>query len=129
MDNSTPPPSPNPTPAQPVAVAQDKTVAVISYLTLIGFIVAVVLYTSKKTELGAFHLRQTLGLLLTAMAVIICEFLLLFIPVIGWLCVFALWVALFALWIMGLIAAVKGEMKPVPVIGRLYQEWFANVFN
>jgi uncharacterized membrane protein len=129
MDDSTPPPSPNPSPAQPAAIAQDRTVAIISYLTLIGFIVAAVLQTSRKTELGAFHLRQTLGLLLTTIAVIIVGSLLLFIPVLGWMCDFALWVALFALWIMGLIGAIKGEMKPVPIIGHLYQEWFGHAFE
>src|SRR5690348_9335002 len=109
-------PSSNPHP-QPAAVAQDKTVAIVSYLTLIGFIVAALMQNSKKTDFGAFHLRQALGLILTWFAVMICQFILLFIPIIGWLCGLLLWAGLLALWIMGLISAIKGETKPVPVLG------------
>ena len=122
------PPSPDPRP-QPAVIAQDRTVAIVSYLTLIGFIVAALMHSSRKTELGAFHLRQTLGLLLTFFAVMICQFILAFIPVIGWICAFLLWVALLVLWVIGLIAAIKGEMKPIPVIGPLFQQWFSHIFE
>ncbi|HWD92804.1 MAG TPA: DUF4870 domain-containing protein [Verrucomicrobiae bacterium] len=131
MDQTTPPPIPTASSAAPpmASATEDKTVAILSYLTLIGFIVAIVMHSSKKTQLGAFHLRQVLGIFLTALAVMVCEFVLLFIPILGWLCIFALWVSMFALWVMGLIAAVKGEMKPVPILGPMYQKWFGNAFN
>ena len=47
------------------AVPEDKTVAILAYITLIGFIIAIVLHGQKKTALGAFHLRQMLGIFLT----------------------------------------------------------------
>ncbi len=47
------------------ATNDDKTVAIISYITLFGWIIATVLHNNNKTELGAFHIRQTLGLYLT----------------------------------------------------------------
>jgi uncharacterized membrane protein len=112
-----------------VATAEDKTVAIVSYLTLIGFIAALIIHSNKKTRLGAFHLRQTLGLFLTVMAVAIGGLVLLIIPILGWLCLAALWFALFAFWVMGLLAAVKGEMKPVPFIGPMYQKWFGTTFD
>ncbi len=43
------------------APGEDKTVAIVAYLTLIGFIIAIILNGQKKTALGAFHLRQMLG--------------------------------------------------------------------
>ena len=66
-------PSAPPPATPPVAPSQgeDRTVAILAYLTLIGFIVAIVLHSNKKTKLGAFHLRQMLGLLLCGLACLI----------------------------------------------------------
>jgi uncharacterized membrane protein len=133
--SSTPPPTPPPiappgTAVPPAAYAtEDKTVAILSYLTLIGFIVALVMHSSKKTQLGAFHLRQMLGIFLSALAALVCEFILIFIPILGWLCILAIWISIFVLWLMGLLAAIKGEMKPTPILGPMYQKWFGNTFN
>lgn len=99
------------------AATEDKTVAILSYITLIGFIVAIVMNSSKKTQLGAFHLRQMLGLFLTSFLCII--------PLLNILIL----ICLFVFWIMGLISAIKGEMKPVPLVGAMYQKWFGTAFN
>jgi uncharacterized membrane protein len=107
----------------------DKTVAIVSYLTLIGFIVALVLHSSKKTQLGAYHLRQSLGLILTAIAVWVVAMMFVFIPYVGWVITSAAWIALFALWVIGLIAALNGDQKPVPVLGEYYQKWFGKAFD
>jgi uncharacterized membrane protein len=32
------------------------------------------------------------------------------------------------LWIMGLIAAINGQHKPLPLVGEYFQKWFANIF-
>lgn len=113
----------------PAPTVEDKTVAILSYITLIGLIVAIALHSSKKTKLGAFHLRQTLGLFLTGVAVMVCQFILIFIPILGWLAIVALWCALFVLWILGLVAAINGQMKPMPIVGPLYQKWFGTTFD
>jgi len=126
MDTTTPPASAAPPPA---STAEDKTVAILSYLTLIGFIVAIVIHMNKKTRLGAFHLRQTLGIMLTGIAVMFCGIVLAFIPKLGGLCMLLLWVSMLVLWVMGLISAIQGEMKPVPVVGPLYQKWFGTAFD
>ena len=119
METTTPPPAASTGAAMPPAVSttEDKTVAILSYITLVGFIVAIVMNSSKKTKLGAFHLRQSLGLYLTSFLCII--------PFLGWL----LAVAIFVFWIMALISATKGEMKTVPLLGKLYQKWFGTAFD
>ena len=119
MDTSTPPPVSTAASTPPLATAatEDKTVAILAYLTLLGFIVAIVMNSSKKTQLGAFHLRQMLGLFLTGILMII--------PLLNILIA----LCLFVLWIMGLLAAIKGEMKPVPILGSMYQKWFGTAFN
>lgn len=114
----------------PVAAAtsvatEDKTTAIISYLTLIGFIAAVIIHGNKKTKLGSFHLRQALGLILTSIAV----GMVMIIPILGWIVGFAGWIALLVFWVIGLLAAINGEMKPVPLLGEHYQKWFGTAFE
>ena len=92
---------------------QSKTVAIVSYITLIGWIIALILNQSKKTELGSFHIRQTL-------LIYIAWFIFWWIPVIGWLLI----LVLFVFWIMGLVYAIQGQQKEVPLIGGLAQKWF-----
>ena len=104
---------------------EDCTVAILAYITLIGFIVALVMFSSNKTAIGAYHLRQALGLMLTAFAGYV---ILAVIPVIGWLLMplFGLLILVFA--IIGLIAAANGQQKPLPLFGEKYQQWFRNAF-
>ena len=111
--------------ATTATVSQHRTVAVISYLTIVGFIAAIVMHQSTRTELGAFHLRQMLGLGLTAAA----ASLLALVPILGWIVWIVLVLALFVLWAMGLLGALKGETHPVPLVGAHYQRWFAGVFS
>jgi uncharacterized membrane protein len=79
--------------------------------------------------LGAYHLRQSLGLFLTAIAVGMGGVVLAIIPILGILCLFAIWVGILVLWVMGLIAAINGEMKPMPIVGPMYQKWFGTTFS
>jgi uncharacterized membrane protein len=109
-----PPPSSMPPAA---SATEDKTVAILSYITLLGFIAAIIIHSNKKTQLGAFHLRQALGLFLTGILMVI--------PLLNIL----VGICLLILWIMGLISAIQGQMKPVPVLGPLYQKWFGSAFN
>ncbi len=96
-----------------------KVVGIVSYITLIGWIVALVL-NNPKTEHGSFHVRQALGVLLTA---ILSGFVFI-IPVLGWIAGLIGYVLAFVMWIMGLISAIQGEQKVVPVLGAKFQEWF-----
>ena len=114
-------------PAAPAT--EDRTVAILAYITIIGFIVAIVMHSSKKTALGAFHLRQVLGLILTGIAFGVCVVILAFIPILGWLLIACGWLSMLALVVMGLINAASGQMKPVPVLGEKYQQWFNNAFT
>ena len=113
----------------PTSTTEDKTIAIVSYLTIIGFIVAIVMHGSKKTSLGSFHLRQSLGLMITSVALMIVGMVLGRIPFVGWLMDLALWFGLIVLWFTGLIAAVNGERKPVALVGEHFQKWFGGAFE
>ncbi|GAA4315805.1 hypothetical protein [Compostibacter hankyongensis] len=104
-----------------------KTVAIVSYITLIGWIVALILNSSNRTALGSFHLRQMLMLVLAGVALGIVRAGLSMIPYVGgalsFVCALA-GIGLFVLWVLGLVGAANGEQKPLPLIGPLAQEWF-----
>jgi len=92
-----------------------KLVAIVSHLTLIGWIVALVMNQSNKTEIGTFYLRQNLGFILISFVV--------YIPVLGWI----IGLGVLVLWIISVINAVSGSTKPVPVLGDKFQEWFSMI--
>ena len=123
MDNNPPPV------AATAAVSEDKTVAILSYLTIIGFIVSIVLHGSKKTRLGSFHLRQALGIFLTGIVATVCNVVLALIPIVGWLAILVIWLGLLVMWVMGLIGAAQGQTKPVPVLGEQYQKLLGTAFD
>jgi uncharacterized membrane protein len=102
-----------------------KSIAIISYLTIIGWIIAYVMHGNNKTGIGKFHLRQSLFLMLAGFATAMAQWIFLFIPVLGWIISILLYfvlLGLFVLWIIGLISAINGEEKEIPILGRKAQE-------
>lgn len=107
-----------------------KTIAIVSYLTIIGWIIAYVMHGSNKTSAGAYHLRQTLLLHIIALCLWILNMLFVFIPFLGWLINIVIMLAgigLFVLWLLGLIAAINGEEKPMPLIGVQAHKMFSGI--
>jgi len=96
-----------------------RTIAIVSYITVVGWVIALLLHQNHKTSLGAFHLRQTLGLYLTGLVI---SFLY-YIPFFGWI----LSLVLLVFWVIGLINAAQGEEKPIPLIGEFYQSLFKGI--
>ncbi len=104
-----------------------KNIAIISYITIIGWIVAIVLHSENKTRIGAFHLRQSLGLFSMAVACAILQFMFMWIPILGWLIAFSIWilmVAIIAFVILGIIMAANDQEKTLPIIGPFFQNVF-----
>jgi uncharacterized membrane protein len=102
-----------------------KSIAIISYLTIIGWIIAYVMHGNNKSQLGIFHLRQSLFLMLSGFSIAIAQWIFFLIPIIGWIISILLYfvlLGLFVLWIIGLIAAINGEEKQVPVLGAKAQQ-------
>lgn len=111
---------------------EDKTVAVVAYITLIGFIVAIIMHGSNKTKLGSYHLKQALGLIAVAVASWILMMIIAFIPFVNLLLFIlapVIYIGILVLLIMGIIAAANGQEKPLPLIGGLSAKLFAGAFN
>lgn len=102
-------------------VKDGKTIAIISYITFIGTIVAFVMNQNKRNSFAAFHIRQAIGLVLLSFLVGYVNRFIDF-AALHWI----LDAAVFVLFILGLISAAQGEEKPVPVLGDKFQEWFKN---
>ena len=93
-----------------------KTVAIVAHLTIIGWIIAIIMNSSNKTEIGSFYIRQTLGIGLLGL-------LLSLIPIVN----FIGWIFPLILWIISLIGAINGERKPVFLVGEYFQDWFKSL--
>ena len=111
-----------------------KTVAILSYCTFIGFIIALVLHfqndKNNRSSLGIFHIRQVMGIIFTSIALGISTVIFTFIPILGWIiaiCIYLSYFALFVFFIIGLVNAINGEEKPLPLVGEFYQKIFASV--
>lgn len=89
----------------------DTLVAVIGYFSLIGWLVAMVIYDKHQSSQASFHLRQSIGLIITGAA-------LLLIPLIGW----ALNLVVIVAWAAGLCSAIQGHRYKVPLLGDFYQK-------
>lgn len=106
-----------------INISDDKTLAIVAYLTVIGLVVALIMNKEKKSAFAAFHVKQSCILCALGFAV----FLVGMVPLLGWVISFFGSLFLLYLWIMGLFNAINGKVKPVPVFGRKFEEWFKNV--
>ena len=81
-----------------------RTTGIVAYITWIGLLIA---FCAGDKEGAKFHLNQALVIFLFSLFGVI--------PCIGWLWL----IFMFVCWVMGLIAAINEEEKPVPVIGKI----------
>lgn len=109
-------------------IEQNKIFGVISYL---GLLFLVPLIAAKQSKFAMYHCNQGAILFVIAVccwiALAVISAVVHLIPflglVLGILLVFvhfALWIGILALMIVGIINAVNGKMKPLPVIGSLF---------
>lgn len=111
-----------------------KTAGMMSYFFILGWSLAYFGYhQSNKTSLSSFQLRQTLLLFTTYLAF---RFgLTLFLrDILDSTGIFTLTnltglidVSFVILWVIGLMGAINGEEKPIPLLGRPAQNLFSNI--
>ncbi|SHI61055.1 hypothetical protein [Flavobacterium terrae] len=97
-----------------------KTQAIISYILLIGPLIAISMNSGEdKTEFASFHIRQGLGLTITfiVLGLLLSNFN---IP----MATMSMWGAISILTLYGMFTAVKGETKQIPILGNLFQKIF-----
>jgi uncharacterized membrane protein len=100
-----------------------KTAAITSYILGIGVFIAMSMNSGEdKNEFASFHIRQGLGLTLTfiSLGLIISNFDSLMISA-------PMWIFISVLWTYGIFSAIKGETKPVPILGEYFQKWLKSI--
>ncbi len=93
-----------------------KVTGIVAYFSLVGWLIA---YLAGDKEGAKFHLNQALVLAISEIVLGILGNVLGLIPIIGWIISSVLSILLFVCWVLGLIGAIKGEEKPVPVVGSI----------
>ena len=104
------------------SVKEGKTIAIICYITWIGTLIAYIMNNEKRNSFASFHIRQAIGISL--FSVINSIFLLRYIGIwasgiIG--------IGLLILLIIGLVGAVQGEERKIPLFGDIFQDWFKGI--
>lgn len=103
-----------------------KTLSIISYITIIGWIIAYVNYNklAVKDSLTKFHLKQALGIAILGIALsIVLTIIGMVVPTLASILSLAN-LGVLVLWILGIINANNEQEVPVPVVGRLFTDKF-----
>ncbi len=102
-----------------------KTLSVISYITIIGWIIAYMEYEKgEKSSLAKFHLEQSFGLAIIVVLTNIILILPVFFDTFFVLLLIINNMGLVILWIAGLISAYHGVRLPLPFIGFYFKDKF-----
>ncbi len=111
-----------------------KTAGIVSYFTIVGWLIAYfALYQNNKTSLASYQMRQTLlfhivSLVLTYGLGLVLGGIWLSTGIFSFFYfINLLRLALFILWIIGLIGAINGEKKPIPLMGEPAQNMFPSI--
>jgi uncharacterized membrane protein len=98
-----------------------KLLAIITYITLIGWIIAFMMNSTKKNSLVTYHQRQALGIQLLYFAISVL------ISITGVAALQVFFFGILILIIIGITNAYKQEKKPLPFLGEYFEDWFRSI--
>jgi uncharacterized membrane protein len=103
-------------------VEEGKTAAITSYILIVGVFIAMSMNSESKNGFASFHIRQALGLSVTfiSLGLIISNFDSVMISA-------TMWIFVSILWTYGIFSAIKGETRPLPLLGELFQKAFKSI--
>ena len=116
-ESAAPPPVAPPV-SEAADIDQNKIFAVLAYL---GILFLVPLLAAPNSKFARYHTNQGIVLFLATLIVCGGSFFLAFVPLVNcvaWMLPFAAMVWALVLMIMGIINAVSGQFKPLPLIGH-----------
>lgn len=107
-------------PSTPAEIEEGKTMAIIAYITIFGLLAAFIMNNDKRNPFAKYHIRQSLGLGLVGASFMLLNI----IPFLGTIISLILFPVLLIFWIIGLLYAIQGKEKAIPLLGDYFQEWF-----
>jgi uncharacterized membrane protein len=103
-------------------IDEGKSTAITSYILIVGVLIALSMNSDNKNPYASFHIRQGLGLTLTfiiiGVSISYFESIMVAAP---------MWIFISVLTIYGIFTAARGEMTPLPLLGKWFQKWFSNI--
>ena len=104
----------------------NKTLSIVSYITIIGWLVAYLKGKDNADSMLKYHLRQALGLaLVNIIFSLALNIVAMVIPALSFIGVFGF--VFLILTKNGIINAANGAQKPLPIIGKMFENKFAFV--
>ncbi len=101
----------------------NRTMSIVAYITIIGWAIAYLSYrkSDDKSPLVKYHLTQSIGIVLFAIALsIVTGILVGLLPSLGIL-LYIISFCPFVLMLMGIITASNEAQRPIPLIGRFVE--------
>jgi uncharacterized membrane protein len=98
---------------------EDKTIAVIAYLTIFGTIAAFAINYKKQNFFTKFHIRQMFGIFILLMINSYFIF-----NLVGRFFGGFIFIGIVFLWFIGIKGALNGKEKQIPFFGKYFQSWF-----
>jgi len=100
----------------PQTIQEGKTMAVVSYITIIGLLIAYLVNSGKRNAFTSFHIGQSVRVVLLGLANYVLSFLL---PATLGFIITLISIGILVLAILGIVNAANGKAVPLPVIGNL----------
>jgi uncharacterized membrane protein len=101
---------------------QGKNIAIISYFTILGAIIALFMNADEKSSFASFHIRQGLGL---ALSFLFLSYIIGYFD--SWMISGSFYLSYIMLLIFGLSGALQSEQRTIPLVGSFFQSFFKNL--
>lgn len=101
----------------------NKTLSIVSYITIFGWLISFIMGKDKPNGLLRYHLKQSLGLVICSIILSIILNVLIMVTHIGILGILGFLPLVLA--IIGIINAANEVEKPLPLIGKMFEDKFA----
>jgi uncharacterized membrane protein len=112
------------TPNENLEIMNNRTLSILSYVTLIGWAIAYFSGKDKADGLLTYHLKQSLGLAIVGIIFNVALNVIVFlVPSLAFLSLAGL--AIFIFSILGMINAANNAERPVPVFGKAFEDKFS----
>jgi uncharacterized membrane protein len=111
----------------PLEVEEGRPIAILSYVLLLGLAPYFFLpLIWRNNEFTLYHAKQCHAIWVATLVLLVISAPLMAVCI-GFIIAAMALIGALALCIMGIINAVKGEVKPLPVVGKWGEEWLKGV--
>lgn len=104
----------------------NKTLSIISYITVIGWVIAFFIGKEKADNLLKYHLKQALGVVVLSLILsLLIQIVAIALPTLAWIVSTVLYIISIGYMVIGILNAVSEKQKPLPVIGQWADKAFS----